>query len=79
MLGEKASQTMEQISLSNDTIKLQIHDVSENIETKVISKIIFSPVFAIQLDKTIDVSNFSQLLVYIRYIADERINEEFLF
>ena len=79
ILGEKASQTMKQISLSNDTIKSQIHDVSENIEIKVISKIIFSPVFAIQLDKTTDVSNFLQLLVYIRYVADERINEEFLF
>ena len=44
-----------------------------------ISKINSSPVFALQLDETTDVSNFSQLLVYIRYVADERINEEFLF
>ena len=40
MLGEKASQTMKQISLSNDTIKSRIHDMSENIKSKVISKII---------------------------------------
>ena len=53
--------------------------MSENIKSKVISKINSSPVFALQLDETTDVSNFSQLLVYIRYVADERINEEFLF
>ena len=79
MLGEKGSQTMKQISLSNDTIKSLIHEVSKNIKSKVISKINSSPVFALQLDETTDVSNFSQLLVYIRYVADERINEEFLF
>ena len=79
MLGEKASQTMKQISLSNDTIKSRIHEMSENIKSKVISKINSSPVFALQLDETTNVSNLSQLLVYIRYVADERINEEFLF
>ena len=50
----------------------------ENIKSKVIS-IISSPVFALQLNETTDVSNLSQLLVYNRYVADERINEEFLF
>ena len=79
MLGEKASRTMKQISLSNDTIKSQIHEMSKNIKSKVISKINSSPVFALQLNETTYVSNFSQLLVYVRYVADERINKEFLF
>ena len=65
--------------MSNDTIKFRIHEKSENIKSKVISKINSSPVFALQLDETTDVSNLSQLLVYIRYVADQRINEEFLF
>ena len=52
--------------------------MSENIKSKMISKINSSPVFALHLDQTTDVSNLSQLLVYIRYVADERINEEFL-
>ena len=46
---------------------------------KVLSKIDSSPVFALQLDESTDISNLSQLLVYVRYVADERINEEFLF
>ena len=79
VLGEKASQTMKQISLSNDTIKSRIHEMSDNIKSKMLSKIDFSPVFALQLDESTDISNLSHLLVYVRYVADEKINEEFLF
>ena len=79
VLGEKVSQTMKQISLSNDTIKSRIHEMSNNIKSKVLSKIDSSPVFALQLDESADIFNLSQLLVYVRYDADERINEEFLF
>ena len=79
MLGGKASQTMKRISLSNDTIKSQIHEMSENMKSKMISKINSSLVFALHLNETTNVSNFSQLFIYIRYVADERINEEFLF
>ena len=53
--------------------------MSDNIKSKVLSKIDSSPVFALQLDKSTDIYNLSQLLVYVRYVADERINEEFLF
>ena len=69
MLGEKATQTMKRISLSNDTIKSRIHETSENIKSKVISKINSSPVFALQLDKTTDGSNLSQLLVHITILV----------
>ena len=79
VMGEKASQTMKQISLSNDTIKSRIREMSDNIKSKVLSKIDSSPVYVLQLDESTDISNFSQLLVYVRYVADERINEEFLF
>ena len=77
--GEKASQPMKQRSLSNDSIKSRIQEIADDIKSKVLSKIDSSPVFALQLDETTDVFNLSQLLVYVRYVADERINEEFLF
>ena len=79
VLGRKASQTMKQISLSNDTIKFRIHEMLDNIKSKMLSKIDSSPVFVLQLDESTDISNLSQLLAYVRYVADERINEEFLF
>ena len=53
--------------------------MSDNIKSKVLSKIGSSPVFALQLNESTDISNLSQLLVYVRYVADKRINEEFLF
>ena len=55
MLGEKASQTIKRISPSNDTIKSRIHKMSENIKSKVISKINSPPVFALHLDETTNV------------------------
>ena len=79
MLGEKASRTMKQISLSNEKIKSLIHEMSETIKNKMITKINSSPVFALQLDEATYVSNLSQLLAYIRYVADDRNNEELLF
>ena len=79
VLGEKTSQTMKQILLSNDTIKSRIHEMSDNIKSKVLSKIDSSLAFAFQLDESTDISNLSQLLIYVRYVADERINEEVLF
>ena len=53
--------------------------MSDNIKGKVISKIDSSPVFALQLNETTVVSNLSKLLVYSRYVANDKINEEFLF
>ena len=79
VLEENASQTMKQISLSNDTIKSRIHEMSDNIKSKVLSKIDSSPVFVLQLDESTDISYLSQLLVYVRYDANERIGEEFSF
>ena len=34
---------------------------------------------SIQLDETTNVTNFSQLLVYVRYYKNEKIKEDFLF
>ena len=61
VLGEKASQTMKQISLSNDTIKSRIHEMSDNIKSKVLSKIDFSPVFALQLDEKAQIYPISHI------------------
>ena len=43
VLGENASQTMKQISLSNDTIKSRVHEMSDNIKSKVLSTVRLTP------------------------------------
>ena len=35
--------------------------------------------FAIQLDKTTDISNLAELCVYVRYIHERHLEDEFLF
>ena len=79
VLGEDSSQKMKQISLSNNTIKNRIAEMSENIKENVVSKVKSSPFFSLQIDESTDVTNIAQLLAFCRYITDKGIEEEFLF
>ena len=79
VLNKDAINKLEQISMSNGTIKSRIVDMSKNIKQQVITKIQASPMFAIQLDESTDVANLSQLLVFARYMNGPVIEEEFLF
>ena len=79
VLGEEESKKMKQISLSNDTIKNRIDEMSDNIKGQVVSKILSSPLFAFQLDESTDVANIAQLLVFCRYITSQGIEQDFLF
>ena len=53
--------------------------MSEDIKLQVITNITNSPYFSLQLDESTDISHTSQLLVYVRYIRDNKVEEEFLF
>ena len=79
VLGEEESKKMKQISLSNDTIKNRIDEMSDNIKGQVVSKILSSPLFALQPDESTDVANIAQLLVFCRYIISQGIEQDFLF
>ncbi|XP_067933175.1 zinc finger BED domain-containing protein 5-like [Watersipora subatra] len=53
--------------------------MSAVIKRQVIEKIKPSPMFANQLDESIDVASISQLMVFARYVHRKTIEEEFLF
>jgi len=56
-------------ALSNDTISSRIDDMSDDILAQVVADLISIPAkFSLQLDETTDVSNLSQLVVFVRYI-----------
>ena len=68
------------MSLSSDTVSRRISDLSENILSQVVSKIQKSMFgsFAIQLDETTDVANLAELCVYVRYVHERHLEDEFL-
>ena len=52
--------------------------MSENIECNIKSKILKHKLFALQVDESADITGKVQLLVFIRFIDDESIVEDFL-
>ena len=70
---------MKQVSLSNNTVKSRIFDMSCNIMSQLLAKVKASPVFVIQLDEFVDVANLSQLIVFVQYVPDQSIKENLLF
>ena len=53
--------------------------MASDIKSQLIAKIKASPVFGIQLDESVDIANLSQLMVFVRYIHSQVIEEDLLF
>nr|XP_047145650.1 zinc finger BED domain-containing protein 5-like [Hydra vulgaris] len=61
LFGEEAAKKVDNISLSNTTVKRRLTDISSNIKENVINEIKESPYFSIQLDESTDFFNDNQL------------------
>ncbi|KAF2361470.1 hypothetical protein FHG87_007781 [Trinorchestia longiramus] len=80
MLGKETEVKLSLIPLSNATISDRIEDTSKDILAQVVADLISSPAkFSLQLDETTDVSNLSQLAVFVCYAKDDVIKEDYLF
>ena len=79
ILGETSAKKIQQVSLSNDTIKRRISLMATDIKQQVIAEIKSFSMFSIQVDESTDVASCSQLLVFVRYIHREDVKEEFLY
>ncbi|XP_029652966.1 protein ZBED8-like [Octopus sinensis] len=75
-LGQDSANKLSQISLSNDTVKGRIDDLSQDIKDQIFDQVRDSPVFAIQCDETTDIALCSQLLVYVRFVSGNWVKEE---
>ena len=72
--SDKAVSNLNSVSLSNNTIQRGITEMSTDINEQVITEVWSSKYgFAIQLDETTDVSNCTQLLVFVRYANKDSI------
>ena len=76
--GEKANK-LKEISLSNDTVKKRISEMSQDILLQVVEEVRSSPLFFLQLDESTDISTCAQLLVYARYIFESNVKVKYLF
>ena len=76
--GEKANK-LKQISLSNDTVKKRISEMSQDILLQVVEEVRSSPLFSLQLDESTDISSCARLLVYARYIFENNVKVQYLF
>ncbi|KAI6659386.1 Protein ZBED8-like [Oopsacas minuta] len=80
VLGTAAAKKIKEMPLSNHVIPGRVADMRCNILEQVVQEIKDSPIrFCLQLDELTDIANISQLVVYIRYITDGGIKDEFLF
>jgi hypothetical protein len=53
--------------------------MAADVKQQVLDEIKASPVFSFQLDESTDITSCSQLLVFVKYIYNKSIKEEFLF
>ena len=81
MLGKDADRKLALISLSNSTLQTRIKDLSDDIKRQVVEEIknaLFG-LFVIQIDESTDISSYSLLMVFTKYIYNDTFMEEFLF
>lgn len=79
MLGESAAKTIRTIPVSNNTIQRRISDLSENIQENLFLKLSMCDIFALQIDESTDISKKAIMLVFVRFIFEFQLYEDFLF
>ena len=68
VFGEQAVAKFNAVSLSDNTMKRRIEEMSDDVADQILAETKESKFgFAIQLDESTDITNYCQLLVYVRY------------
>lgn len=67
MCGEKAAKQLNLVTLSNNMLSQRIAAIGEEVKNTLIERIKSSRYYSIRLDKTADVVDLANLLVYVTY------------
>ena len=79
MCGDDVAKKLDIVPLSNDTVQRRIASMSLNVKEQLVSSIKQGGEYSLQIDESTDVSDDAQLLVYVRYLGENTLEEEFLF
>ena len=79
VIGEKESKKLDAVSLSNNTVKRRIADMSNDVFQQIVHQVKKSSLYSIQLDESTDIAGLPHLSVFIHYINNATIPEDFLF
>ena len=77
--GNIVARKLAKVSLSNNTIKRRIQELSEDVLQQTIVSVKRSGKFSLRLDETTDIGNDVQLMVFVRYHDTNNYMEQFLF
>ena len=79
MCGDDVTSKLQSVSLSNNTIKSRIADLSLNIKDQVVGRMKKARKWSYQFDELTDTGKNAQLMVYERYDGETDLEKEFLF
>lgn len=79
IFGDKASNDIDRIPLSNDTVPWRIKLMAESVEDQLMTRLRQTRFSSLQLDESTDIGNEANLLSYVRYIYDGGVHDEFFF
>ena len=69
--GDKElAKNFEKVSLSHKTIARRVKDLSDNVKVQLKNNVKISKYFSLALDESIDISDMSRLLVFIRTVDE---------
>ena len=77
MHTDKIADELKEISLNADTIRRRISKIGQDIMCQLNDRVKRKK-FALQLDESTDVSGLAQLIVFVRYIANGKPEEDLL-
>lgn len=79
LLGKKASDVLNKVPLSNDTVRRRIESMADNVKEQLVTRVRQSQFISLQLDESTDIGNEANLLCYVRYIYAGEVHDDFLF